>query len=381
LLPATDDKLLIDEAAITCKLLSRTYLPGSQKSLLLLFDNRLQNSILCSDQLCIENHPSHLFDFLGLQGLSTSKPQENKNDPTGTGMSAVEHRMAIAAKMGAATTLLSKFHSTVHGDTLITAQDIFPPPDLSYTLVGNHARILMQPPYQNVERAEVLPLRVYFHKQRVDHRTIASKNSVADALQAGYELVATIGFVYPMSQVGGQSGKQGSGGHGGNVGVEGGVGGGGGGGGGSGGGGGGRDGEGEQTVGSKAGDGLAVGTLVEARFSGDGLRYLGRVESANNTDGTYTIAYNDGDRETGVKREAIWKKAAAQQEQGRQGRKGHRSQYSMALQVNGQIDEISFDATEPLGPLAAAFVRRHDLHQSNLCWGDDQQCVQYQLMR
>ena len=43
----------------------------------------------------------------------------------------------------------------------------------------------------------------------------------------------------------------------------------------------------------------AVGMAVEANFGGQGKFYSGTIAAANN-DGTYDVAYNDGDRERNV---------------------------------------------------------------------------------
>jgi hypothetical protein len=47
-------------------------------------------------------------------------------------------------------------------------------------------------------------------------------------------------------------------------------------------------------------DGFAQGQRVEARFGGKPAFYRGRVE-ARRGDGTYDVAYDDGDREEGVR--------------------------------------------------------------------------------
>ena len=49
---------------------------------------------------------------------------------------------------------------------------------------------------------------------------------------------------------------------------------------------------------------LQVGLEVEARFKGASSFYPGRIETLN-TDGTVDIAYDDGDRESGVPKEFI----------------------------------------------------------------------------
>jgi hypothetical protein len=59
---------------------------------------------------------------------------------------------------------------------------------------------------------------------------------------------------------------------------------------------------------AKTKNALTAGTKVEARFGGDRTYYPGKIESVTtwkNSDSTYAIAYDDGDKETDVARDLI----------------------------------------------------------------------------
>ena len=55
---------------------------------------------------------------------------------------------------------------------------------------------------------------------------------------------------------------------------------------------------------SGAADGLVAGAKVEAKFGGKGKFYPGTIEAAN-SDGTFAILFDDGDKEPSAKPEHI----------------------------------------------------------------------------
>ena len=65
-----------------------------------------------------------------------------------------------------------------------------------------------------------------------------------------------------------------------------------------------------QLEGAKQARYLAAGAVVEVRYGGGQQLFPGVVAAAHPDDGTYDIAYDDGDKEAGVRRDFImaqWK--------------------------------------------------------------------------
>ena len=60
----------------------------------------------------------------------------------------------------------------------------------------------------------------------------------------------------------------------------------------------------EQLASSGAADGLVAGAKVEAKFGGKGKYYPGTIEAVN-SDGTFAILFDDGDKEPKAKREDV----------------------------------------------------------------------------
>ena len=114
-----------DPFALTCELSGRMMNLGHNRlskdtTSVNLYAPQDSNSVLCESQLCIENHPSTFYDSIAL---------------------SIDH---TPEKHPGQRTSLMKFYSKVHKDTVVTDPDIYTPPNPTYELVGESAKVCPQ---------------------------------------------------------------------------------------------------------------------------------------------------------------------------------------------------------------------------------------------